>query len=355
MGKLTRQVKVGNIAIGGNAPVSIQSMTNTDTADINATADQIRALSIAGADIVRISVYNEDCAKAVRSLVDQSPVPLVADIHFDYRLAIASIENGIHKLRINPGNIGGEQRVRILADCLKAHHIPVRIGVNSGSLEKNILAKYGGVTPQGMVDSALEHARLLEQCGFYDMVLSMKASNVRDCVEAYRIASKSCDYPLHVGVTEAGLPEQGKIKSAIGIGTLLLEGIGDTIRVSLTGDPCEEVYAAKEILRDIGLRNDAFEYISCPTCGRTCIDVSGIMKKVQEEFKNCTLPISVAVMGCVVNGPGEAREADIGICGGGNGKGLLIRKGKEPVTVSGDLADTLIREIHEMLSEREKD
>lgn len=265
MSKKTRQVQVGSVRIGGGAPVSVQSMTNTDTADVEKTLSQIRALTVAGADIVRVSVYNEACADAVRALVDGSPVPLVADIHFDYKLAIKAVENGIHKLRINPGNIGGEKNVRILADCVKAHHIPVRIGVNSGSVEKDILAKYGGPTPQGMVESALAHAKMLENCGFYDMVLSMKASNVPDTVAAYRLASAQCDYPLHIGVTEAGLPEQGKIKSAIGIGALLLDGIGDTIRVSLTGDPCLEPPAGIEILQDVGLRRDFVQYVSCPT------------------------------------------------------------------------------------------
>ncbi len=349
MAKLTRQVKAGNVLIGGGAPVSVQSMTNTDTADVEKTLSQIRALAIAGADIVRVSVYNEDCAKAVRALVDQSPVPLVADIHFDHKLALAAVENGIHKLRINPGNIGGEKNVRILADCVKAHHIPVRIGVNSGSVEKDILAKYGGVTAQGMVESALEHAKMLERCGFYDMVLSMKASNVRGTVDAYRLASAQCDYPLHLGVTEAGLPEQGKIKSAIGIGSLLLDGIGDTIRVSLTGDPCLEPPAGIEILQDIGLRTDFVQYVSCPTCGRTCIDVGGIMARVQQELAGVKVPFKVAVMGCVVNGPGEAREADIGICGGGNGAGLLIKKGEAPRKVVGDLAQILVDEIKVMM------
>ena len=349
MAKLTRQVKAGNVLIGGGAPVSVQSMTNTDTADVEATLSQIRALAIAGADIVRVSVYNEACAKAVRALVDGSPVPLVADIHFDHKLALAAVENGIHKLRINPGNIGGEKNVRILADCVKAHHIPVRIGVNSGSTEKEIIAKCGGPTPQGMVESALNHARMLERCGFYDMVLSMKASNVRGTVDAYRLASAQCDYPLHLGVTEAGLPEQGKIKSAIGIGALLLDGIGDTIRVSLTGDPCLEPPAGIEILQDVGLRTNCVQYVSCPTCGRTCIDVGGIMRRVQEELRGVEVPFKVAVMGCVVNGPGEAREADIGICGGGNGAGLLIKKGEAPRKVTGDLAQILVDEIKEML------
>ena len=349
MAKLTRQVKAGSVCIGGGAPVSVQSMTNTDTADVEATLSQIRALAVAGADIVRVSVYNEACAKAVRALVDGSPVPLVADIHFDYKLALAAVENGIHKLRINPGNIGGEQNVRVLADCVKAHHIPVRIGVNSGSVEKDILQKYGGPTPQGMVESALSHARMLERCGFYDMVLSMKASNVPDTVAAYRLASESCDYPLHLGVTEAGLPEQGRIKSAIGIGALLLDGIGDTIRVSLTGDPCLEPPAGIEILQDCGLRKDCVQYVSCPTCGRTCIDEGGIMARVQQELAGVKVPFKVAVMGCVVNGPGEAREADIGICGGGNGAGLLIKKGEAPRKVTGDLAEILVSEIKAML------
>lgn len=350
MAKLTRQVKVGDVLIGGGAPVSVQSMTNTDTADVEATLSQIRALAIAGADIVRVSVYNEACARAVRALVDASPVPLVADIHFDHKLALAAVENGIHKLRINPGNIGGEKNVRILADCVKAHHIPVRIGVNSGSVEKDIIARDGGVTAQGMVESALNHARMLEKCGFGDMVLSMKASNVRGTVDAYRLASRLCDYPLHLGVTEAGLPEQGRMKSAIGIGSLLLDGIGDTIRVSLTGDPCLEPPAGIEILEHVGLRTDCVQYVSCPTCGRTCIDVGGIMARVQKELAGVKVPFKVAVMGCVVNGPGEAREADIGICGGGNGAGLLIRKGEAPRKVTGDLAQILVDEIKSMLA-----
>ena len=346
---MTRQVMAGAVAIGGGAPVSVQSMTNTDTRDLAATSAQIRRLAAAGCDIVRVSVYDQACAANVRALVDESPVPLVADIHFDYKLALAAVENGIHKLRINPGNIGGEKNVRILADCVKAQHIPVRIGVNSGSVEKDILQKYGGPTPQGMVESALGHARMLERCGFYDMVLSMKASNVPDTVAAYRLASQACDYPLHLGVTEAGLPEQGRIKSAIGIGALLLDGIGDTIRVSLTGDPCLEPPAGIEILQDVGLRTDCVQYVSCPTCGRTCIDVGGIMARVQQELAGVHVPFKVAVMGCVVNGPGEAREADIGICGGGNGAGLLIKKGEAPRKVTGDLAQILVDEIRNML------
>ena len=317
---MTRRVQVGTVAIGGGAPVSVQSMTNTDTRDVEATLAQIRALAQAGADIVRVSVYDMDCAKAVRALVDGSPVPLVADIHFDHRLAISAAENGISKLRINPGNIGGEQNVRALADCVKAHHIPVRIGVNSGSVEREILQKYGGPTPEGMLESALGHARMLERC----------------------------DYPLHVGVTEAGLPGEGTLKSAIGIGALLLAGIGDTIRVSLTGDPVPEVRAGLDILRAVGLRRDHISYISCPTCGRTCIDVGGIMARVQKELADVRAPLKVAVMGCVVNGPGEAREADVGVAGGRDG-GALFVKGKAPRKIQGDLAQALIDEVRAML------
>lgn len=345
---MTRRVQVGAVAVGGGAPVSVQSMTNTDTRDVEATLAQIRALAQAGADIVRVSVYDMDCAKAVRALVDGSPVPLVADIHFDHRLAIAAAENGISKLRINPGNIGGEQNVRALADCVKAHHIPVRIGVNSGSVEREILQKYGGPTPEGMLESALGHARMLERCGFYDMVLSMKASNVPDTYAVYRLAAERCDYPLHVGVTEAGLPGEGTLKSAIGIGALLLAGIGDTIRVSLTGDPVPEVRAGLDILRAVGLRRDHISYISCPTCGRTCIDVGGIMARVQKELADVRAPLKVAVMGCVVNGPGEAREADVGVAGGRDG-GALFVKGKAPRKIQGDLAQALIDEVRAML------
>ena len=347
MATKTRQVKAGSVLIGGGAPVSVQSMTNTDTADVEATLSQIRALAIAGADIVRVSVYNEACAKAVRALVDGSPVPLVADIHFDHKLALAAVENGIHKLRINPGNIGGEKNVQAVADCAKAHHVPIRIGVNSGSIEREILARDGGPTARGMVDSALNHARMLEKAGFGDIVLSMKASDVRLTIEAYELAADSCDYPLHVGVTEAGLPGQGTIKSAIGIGALLARGIGNTIRVSLTGSPIPEGKAAWDILRALNLRTQGVQLVSCPTCGRTAIDVAGIAARVEKELADVQVPLKVAVMGCVVNGPGEAREADIGIAGG-KGCGALFRKGQEPVKVEGDLAEILIREARKI-------
>ena len=343
----TRTVTVGPLALGGDNPVWVQSMTNTDTADVPATLEQIRQLAEAGCDIVRVSVYNEACARAVRDLVDASPVPLVADIHFDHRLAIRAMENGIHKLRINPGNIGGEKNVQAVADCAKAHHVPIRIGVNSGSIEREILARDGGPTARGMVDSALNHARMLEKAGFGDIVLSMKASDVRLTIEAYELAADSCDYPLHVGVTEAGLPGQGTIKSAIGIGALLARGIGNTIRVSLTGSPIPEGKAAWDILRALNLRTQGVQLVSCPTCGRTAIDVAGIAARVEKELADVQVPLKVAVMGCVVNGPGEAREADIGIAGG-KGCGALFRKGQEPVKVEGDLAEILIREARKI-------
>lgn len=338
----TRLVPVGRLAMGGHNPVWVQSMTNTDTRDVPRTLEQIRALAKAGCDIVRISVYDEACALAVRQLVDGSPVPLVADIHFDHRLAVMAAENGISKLRINPGNIGGEGNVKVLAACAKMHRIPIRVGVNSGSIEKDILAKYGGPCAEGMVESALRHVRMLEKEGFEDIVLSMKASDVRLTVETYELAAQKCDYPLHLGVTEAGLPGQGTIKSAIGIGSLLLKGIGNTIRVSLTGDPLPEAQAAWDILRALNLRTQGVQLISCPTCGRTCIDVAGIAARVERELADIKVPLKVAVMGCVVNGPGEAREADVGIAGGKTG-GALFVKGQTAMRVDGDLAEALIR------------
>ena len=338
----TRLVSVGRLTMGGRNPVWVQSMTNTDTRDVAATLAQIRALAGAGCDLVRISVYDEECARAVRQLVDASPVPLVADIHFDHHLAVMAAENGISKLRINPGNIGGEGNVKVLAACARMHHIPIRIGVNSGSIEKDILAKYGGPTAEGMVESALQHARMLEKAGFEDIVLSMKASDVRLTVDTYRLAAQKCDYPLHVGVTEAGLPGQGTIKSAIGIGSLLLDGIGNTIRVSLTGDPLPEAKAAWDILHALGMRTQGVQLVSCPTCGRTCIDVAGSAARVEKELSDIKVPLKVAVMGCVVNGPGEAREADVGIAGGRTG-GALFVKGQTAMRVDGDLAEALIQ------------
>ena len=348
---MTKQVHAGAVAIGGGAPVSVQTMTNTDTRNVEATLKQIRAMAAAGAEIVRVSVYDEACAKAVRALVDGSPVPLVADIHFDYRLAIESIENGIAKVRINPGNIGGEKNVRILADCLKQHRIPVRIGVNSGSIEKDLLNRYGGVTAEAMVESGLNHARMLERAGYDQIVLSYKATDVRTMIEACRLAARTSDYPQHIGVTESGTADGGVVKSAVGIGTLLMEGIGDTIRVSLSGDPVPEVEAGLSILRACGLRRDFIEIVSCPTCGRTTIDVSGIATRVREATRDIRIPMKVAVMGCIVNGPGEAKEADLGVAGGRDG-GALFVKGQKPRAVKGDLAEALIAEIRRIADER---
>ena len=348
---MTKQVHAGAVAIGGGAPVSVQTMTNTDTRNVEATLKQIRAMAAAGAEIVRVSVYDEACAKAVRALVDGSPVPLVADIHFDYRLAIESIENGIAKVRINPGNIGGEKNVRILADCLKQHRIPVRIGVNSGSIEKDLLNRYGGVTAEAMVESGLNHARMLERAGYDQIVLSYKATDVRTMIEACRLAARTSDYPQHIGVTESGTADVGLVKSAVGIGTLLMEGIGDTIRVSLSGDPVPEVEAGLSILRACGLRRDFIEIVSCPTCGRTTIDVSGIATRVREATRDIRIPMKVAVMGCIVNGPGEAKEADLGVAGGRDG-GALFVKGQKPRAVKGDLAEALIAEIRRIADER---
>ena len=345
---MTRTVQVGNLKLGGGNPVLVQSMTNTDTRDTDATLAQIRALAEAGCDLVRVSVYDGECAAAVRKLVDGSPVPLVADIHFDHRLAIVAMENGIAKLRINPGNIGGADRVRMVADCAKRHHVPIRIGVNSGSAEKELLEKYGGPTAECLVESAMSHARLLEKEGFQEIVLSMKSSDVRLTVEAYRLAHQRCDYPLHVGVTEAGLPGQGTVKSAIGIGSLLVDGIGDTIRVSLSGDPLPEAKAGWDILRALNLRTRGVQLIACPTCGRTGIPVAEIAARVERELGDVTVPMKVAVMGCIVNGLGEGREADVGIAGGGNGAGVLFVKGEEPCRVEGDLAEILIRKARQM-------
>ena len=347
---MKKAVFAGSLQIGGGAPVSVQSMTNTRTEDAVATLGQIRKLADAGCDLVRVSVYNEACVKAVRQLVDQSPVPLCADIHFDARMAIGAVENGIAKLRINPGNIGGEEKVRMVADCLKQHHIPVRIGVNTGSIEKDILAKYGGVTAQGMCESALGHARLLEKEGFDDIVLSLKASDVRLTVDAYRMIDRLCDYPLHVGVTEAGLPGEGTVKSAIGIGALLLDGIGDTVRVSLTGDPVREPAAALEILRALGLRS-GIRWTSCPTCGRTRVDVERISKELQEALKDVTADLSVAVMGCVVNGPGEARDKDIALCGGDDCAALYI-KGEYVRTLRGNITEQTVQAIREYIHDK---
>ena len=320
------QVNVGGVRIGGGAPISIQSMTNTDTRNAEATVKQILELENAGCEIVRSSVYDDRCVEVLPQIISKIHIPLVADIHFDYRLAIAAAEGGASKIRINPGNIGGEDRVKAVVEVCKDKHIPIRIGVNGGSLDKRLLEKYGHPTAEALVESAFEHLELLEKQGFYDTCVSMKSSTVPTMVAAARLFRAKCDYPLHIGVTETGPVRQGLIKSAMGIGALLLDGIGDTIRVSLTDDPVQEVYAARDILKAAGLRKDGVNIVSCPTCGRTRIDLIGLVNRVDEALKNCEKPITVAVMGCVVNGPGEAREADIGIAGG-DGWGMIFEKG----------------------------
>ena len=323
---MTRQILVGGVPIGGGAPVVIQSMLNTKTTDVEGSLKQIRQLASAGCQIARLAVPNMEAARSFADICKDSPLPLVADIHFDYRLAIAAAEGGASKIRINPGNIGGEDRVKAVVEVCKEKHIPIRIGVNGGSLDKRLLEKYGHPTAEALVESAFEHLELLEKQGFYDTCVSMKSSTVPTMVAAARLFRAKCAYPLHIGVTETGPVRQGLIKSAMGIGALLLDGIGDTIRVSLTDDPVQEVYAARDILKAAGLRKDGVNIVSCPTCGRTRIDLIGLVNRVDEALKNCEKPITVAVMGCVVNGPGEAREADIGIAGG-DGWGMIFEKG----------------------------
>ena len=325
---MTRQIVVGGVLLGGGAPVVIQSMLNTKTTDVAGSLEQIKKLKTAGCQIARLAVPNMEAAKTFAEICKESPLPLVADIHFDYKLAIAAAEGGASKIRINPGNIGGEDRVKAVVDVCKDRKIPIRIGVNGGSLDKRLLEKYGHPTAEALVESAFEHLALLEKYGFYDTCVSMKSSIVPTMVAAARLFRSKCDYPIHIGVTETGPVRMGLMKSAMGIGALLLDGIGDTIRVSLTDDPVEEVYAAKDILKAAGLRKEGVNIISCPTCGRTQIDLIGLVNQVDEALKDCEKPITVAVMGCVVNGPGEAREADIGIAGG-DGCGMLFEKGKQ--------------------------
>ena len=325
---MTRQIFVGGVPIGGGAPVVIQSMLNTKTTDVAGSLAQIRALKTAGCQIARLAVPNKEAAAAFADICAESPLPLVADIHFDYKLAIAAAEGGASKIRINPGNIGGEDRVQAVVDVCRDKHIPIRIGVNGGSLDKKLLEKYGHPTAEALVESAFQHLELLEKYGFYDTCVSMKSSTVPTMVAAARLFRSKCDYPIHIGVTETGPVRMGLMKSAMGIGALLLDGIGDTIRVSLTDDPVEEIYAAKDILKAAGLRKEGVNIISCPTCGRTQIDLIGLVNKVDEALKDCEKPITVAVMGCIVNGPGEAREADIGIAGG-DGCGMLFEKGQQ--------------------------
>ena len=323
----TRVVRIGDRVIGGGNPILIQSMTNTKTEDVDATVEQILKLEKAGCDLIRCTVPTEEAAKALGRIKRQIHIPLIADIHFNYRLAIAAIEDGADKIRINPGNIGSEERVRAVVDAARERNVPIRVGVNSGSLEKDLIEKYGGVTADGLVESALDKCHWIESMNYDNLVVSIKSSNVQMCADAYKKFAEKSDYPLHVGITEAGTLISGNIKSAIGLTMILGAGIGDTIRVSLTGDPVEEVKSAKIILRTLGLRKSGVEVVSCPTCGRTQIDLISLADKVEEMVQDYPLNIKVSVMGCVVNGPGEASEADLGICGG-NGEGLLIVGGK---------------------------
>ena len=346
--RITREVNVGGIAIGGMKPVVIQSMCNTDTRNVQATTEQILRLEEAGCEIIRVAVPDMEAAEAIAVIKKNIHIPLVADIHFDYRLALKCIGNGIDKVRINPGNIGSRDRVKAVADAAKCSGIPIRIGVNGGSLEKELVAEYGGATAEALVKSAMRHVEILDDVNFSDIVVSIKVSSVPTMIEAYRVFSKQSDIPLHVGVTESGTERMGTIKSSIGIGTLLSEGIGDTIRVSLTADPVREIYAAKDILRTLGLREGGVEFVSCPTCGRTQIDLIGIAREVEERLMNVDKNIKVAVMGCIVNGPGEARDADIGIAGG-NGVGMIFKKGEILRKVPEDrIVDELMEEIEKL-------
>ncbi|MBE6539037.1 MAG: flavodoxin-dependent (E)-4-hydroxy-3-methylbut-2-enyl-diphosphate synthase [Ruminococcaceae bacterium] len=348
--KNKREVHIGKVSIGGSNKIAIQSMTNTDTRDFKATYAQIKALEGAGCDIVRITVPDLDAAESVKKLKESDiSIPIVADIHFDYKVALKCAEYGIDKIRINPGNIGGEDNVKAVADACKKGNIPIRIGVNSGSVEKHLIEKYGGPTPRALAESAMYHASLLEKFDFYNTVISIKASTVPDMIAANRIVSELCDYPLHIGVTEAGSREMGLVKSSIGVGSLLCDGIGDTLRISLTADPCEEIEAAKKILSAVGIEGQSgMNIVSCPTCGRTKIDLISLSKRFEDAARKeglTDIPIKVALMGCVVNGPGEAREADIGIAGG-NGEAVLIAHGEIIEKIpEGDIIERLIKEI----------
>jgi len=348
---MTKQIYVGSVPIGGGAAVTVQSMCSAKTSDVPATVDQIHRLEEAGCEIIRVAAPDMDAAKAIGAIKSRIHIPLVADIHFDYKLALACVEQGADKIRINPGNIGGEDRVKLVADACRERKIPIRIGVNGGSLEKELRAKYGGVTAEALAESALGHAALLEKFGFDSICISVKCSSVPVTIGAYRLLSERCPYPLHLGVTEAGTPSMGMVKSAMGIGGLLCLGIGDTLRVTLTADPVEEVYAAKKILRAAGLRKDGPDLIACPTCGRTNIDLIPMAEEGERRLAGCTLPITVAVMGCAVNGPGEAAAADVGIAGG-KGEGLLFRKGAILRKVPQEhLVDALMAEIEKMTAD----
>lgn len=350
--RLTRQLEVGKVKVGGGAPIAVQSMTNTKTSDPVATLEQINRLAEAGCDIVRCAVPDMAAAEGIKTIVKESPIPVIADIHFDYKLALAAIEAGVDGLRLNPGNIGGNDRVAAVVEAAKKRNIPIRIGVNAGSLPKDLLEKYGHPTPEALVEAAWRHIRILEEMDYKNIKISLKAHDVPLTLAAYRLMASQCDYPLHVGITEAGTVNSGIIKSAVGIGTLLAEGIGDTIRVSLTGDPVREVKVGFEILKSLGLREYGPTLISCPTCGRTQINLEKLALEVERRLAEITEPITVAVMGCVVNGPGEAREADVGIAGGIN-EGLIFRKGEVLKKVAeADIIDELFAEIDKILLER---
>jgi (E)-4-hydroxy-3-methylbut-2-enyl-diphosphate synthase len=352
MKKVTKQIQIGSVAIGGGAPVSVQSMCNTDTRDREATLDQIRKLAAAGCEIIRCAVLDMEAAEALGAIKAQSPIPVVADIHFDYKLALKVLEGGIDGLRLNPGNIGERWKVAEVVQAAKERLVPIRIGVNAGSLERELLVKYGHPTAAAMAESAMGHIRILEELGYDQIKVSLKASDVMKTVEAYRLLSAQVDYPLHIGITEAGTVFSGTIKSSVGLGILLANGIGDTMRVSLTGDPVDEVRVGFEILKALGLRQRGVNFVSCPTCGRCQIDLIGVANEVERRLQSIEVPLTVAVMGCVVNGPGEAREADVGIAGG-RGEGLLFRHGEVVRKVpENEMADALLALVEEMVKEK---
>ncbi len=346
--RISRKVKAGNVEIGGNSKITVQSMLNVPAEDVEGNVKQALELQKAGCEIVRLTVPNKEAVKTLYAVKNAVSIPVVADIHFDYKCALESVEAGVDKIRINPGNIGSDDRIKAVADACRLHNIPIRIGVNSGSLEKDLLAKYGHVTPEALCESALRHASLLEKFDFNDIVISIKSSNVQIMTAAYRLIAEKCDYPLHLGVTEAGTRRMGIIKSSAGIGALLLDGIGDTIRVSLTADPVSEIAAGFDILKAVGIKTDCPQIVSCPTCGRTKIDLIGLAEKIEERLQGCNKPIKVAVMGCVVNGPGEAKEADIGVAGG-DGCGMLFKHGEILRKVKEDeIVDELLKEIESL-------